>query len=153
MERPPRPGSITDAEGASYPSEHGAYATAWIAVALALRHALSHRAALLAIGILLATGIAQARVYLQADWFSDVAGGLGLGALSRPDRQRRPPGRPRPSPGHGRPRPCPLSRSSGNDHDRQDPPCVRSLGTATGTVKIIPRPDSNRRPRTSLVVF
>jgi membrane-associated phospholipid phosphatase len=84
-ERPPPPGSTTDAEPGSYPSEHGAYAAAWIAVAVALRHGLpglSHRAAVLAIAILLATGIALARIYLHAEWFSDVAGGLALGALS-----------------------------------------------------------------------
>lgn len=72
-------------EGAGYPSEHGAYAVAWVAAAVGLRHALpklGHRAGLLAAGIVLAAGIALARVYVQGDWLSDAVGGLALGALA-----------------------------------------------------------------------
>lgn len=85
VERPPHPGSIGHPDEAGYPSGHGAYAVAWVANAVGLRHALptiGHRAALLTAGILLAGGIALARVYLHRDWLSDAVGGLALGALS-----------------------------------------------------------------------
>ena len=72
-------------DGAGYPSAHGAYALAWVAAAVGLRHALpglGHRAGLLAGGIVLAAGIALAPVYGRADWLSDAVGGLALGALA-----------------------------------------------------------------------
>jgi membrane protein DedA with SNARE-associated domain/membrane-associated phospholipid phosphatase len=79
----PRPGgSLTETGGLAYPSGHAAYATAWIAVAVAL----TRRLQLVASGVLVfvALGIAAAvgvtRVYLRAHWWSDVAGGWGLAA-------------------------------------------------------------------------
>jgi undecaprenyl-diphosphatase len=68
---------------AGYPDPASAYAVAWVAVAVALRRAgpLAATAGLVAVGIAIAVAVALASVYIADDWFSDVAGGAGLGAL------------------------------------------------------------------------
>jgi undecaprenyl-diphosphatase len=68
---------------AEYPQPHAAYAVAWVAIAIALRRAgpLAATAGLVTIGIVVAAAVGLAYVYLREDWFSDVAGGLALGAL------------------------------------------------------------------------
>ncbi len=82
----PRPlHPLVEAAGSSYPSGHAAYAVCWIAIALALRHALPRlgaRVVLLVAGIAIAVAVALSRIYLRVHWFSDVAGGLGLGAFA-----------------------------------------------------------------------
>jgi membrane protein DedA with SNARE-associated domain/membrane-associated phospholipid phosphatase len=81
----PRPAHpLVDANGSAYPSGHAAYATCWVAMAVALRHAfprLAARAALLTVGIVLAVVVGLTRIQLHVHWFSDVAGGWGLGAF------------------------------------------------------------------------
>jgi membrane protein DedA with SNARE-associated domain len=75
----------SSAGAASYPAAQAAYAVAWVAVAVALRGALprlAHKALLLATAIVVATAVALSAVYLGEGWFSDAAGGLGLGALA-----------------------------------------------------------------------
>ena len=84
VERPRPAGALVHATGSAYPSGHAAYAIGWVAVAVALRHAfpqLAVRAALLVAGILLAVVVGLTRIYLRAHWFSDVAGGWGLGSM------------------------------------------------------------------------
>ena len=80
----PRPlGGLVDASGSAYPSGHASYAICWVAVAVALRHAfprLAVQAGLLIAGIAIALVVGLTRIYLRAHWFSDVAGGWGLGA-------------------------------------------------------------------------
>jgi membrane protein DedA with SNARE-associated domain/membrane-associated phospholipid phosphatase len=80
----PRPGHpLVDISGYSYPSGHAADAIAWIAVAVALRHALpgiATRAAVVTVAIVIAVAVALSRVYLRAHFLSDVLGGAGLGA-------------------------------------------------------------------------
>ncbi len=80
----PRPlDPLVDAAGSAYPSGHAAYAVCWVAVAVALRHAipgLAARAGLLIAGIAIAVVVGLTRIYLRAHWFSDVAGGWGLAA-------------------------------------------------------------------------
>jgi hypothetical protein len=68
---------------AEYPTKAAAYAVAWLAIAVALRRAgpLAAKAGLVTIGVALAAAVALTYVYLREDWFSDVAGGLGLGVL------------------------------------------------------------------------
>lgn len=69
----------------TFPSATAAYSVAWVAIAIALRHAvagLSRVAALLIIAVLFSVGAALAAVYLGEDWFSDAAGGLGLGVFA-----------------------------------------------------------------------
>jgi membrane protein DedA with SNARE-associated domain len=71
-------------EAASYPDTGGAYAVTWIALAVALRHAtgpFTRSAALAVLGTVLTVAFALSSVYLRDDWFSDVAGGIGLGVL------------------------------------------------------------------------
>ena len=88
-------GSLVDTSGDAYPSGHAAYATAWIAVAVALTRRLrlvtSGVLVFIALGIAAAVGVS--RVYLRAHWWSDVAGGWGLGVGdirdARGDRARR----------------------------------------------------------------
>jgi undecaprenyl-diphosphatase len=80
VDRPPLPAAP---RGTPYPSAPAAYAVAWVAIAVAVRHALprlSHRAGLIAVAIVTATAIGLTSVYRGTDWFSNVAGGLSLGA-------------------------------------------------------------------------
>lgn len=82
----PRPlEPLVDAAGSAYPSGHAAYAMCWVAIAVALRHAfpgMAARAALLTVGIAIAIAVGLTRIYLRVHWFSDVAGGWGLAAMS-----------------------------------------------------------------------
>lgn len=83
VDRPRPPGGLVHAAGSAYPSGHAAYSICWVAVAVALRHAfprLAVRAALLIAGIAIAVVVGLTRIYLRAHWFSDVAGGWGLGS-------------------------------------------------------------------------
>jgi membrane protein DedA with SNARE-associated domain/membrane-associated phospholipid phosphatase len=81
----PRPlDPLVDVSGAAYPSGHAAYAVCWVAIAVALRHAfprLAVQAGLLIAGLAIATVVGLTRIYLRVHWFSDVAGGWGLGAM------------------------------------------------------------------------
>jgi membrane protein DedA with SNARE-associated domain len=82
VERAPLPGGET---ARSYPSAVAAYATTWVALAVAVRRALprwTHKAALLAVALVLTGAIGLATVYRSEQWFSDVAGGLALGLLA-----------------------------------------------------------------------
>jgi undecaprenyl-diphosphatase len=82
IDRPRPPGSLVGTKGQAYPSGHAAYATAWVAAAVALTRRLRLVASgvlvFVALGIAVAVGIS--RIYLRAHWWSDVAGGWGLGA-------------------------------------------------------------------------
>jgi membrane protein DedA with SNARE-associated domain/membrane-associated phospholipid phosphatase len=65
----------------SFPSGHAAYATAWIAAALVVtrRLGLVGHAALVTGAIALAAAAGLSRIYLRVHYWSDVAGGWGLG--------------------------------------------------------------------------
>jgi membrane protein DedA with SNARE-associated domain/membrane-associated phospholipid phosphatase len=82
IDRPRPSGSLVETKGAAYPSGHAAYATAWVAVGVALTRRLgvvtSGALVFIALGIAAAVGLS--RIYLRAHWWSDVAGGWGLGA-------------------------------------------------------------------------
>jgi undecaprenyl-diphosphatase len=83
LDRPRPPRSLVETDGSAYPSGHAAYAMAWVAIAVALRRAvpgMGPRAAVLAAGIAIAVAVGLTRIELRAHWFSDVAGGWGLGA-------------------------------------------------------------------------
>ena len=79
----PRPSNpLVDASGDAYPSGHAAYATAWVAAAVVLtrRLRLVTSGILVFIAIAIAAAVGVSRVYLRVHWWSDVAGGWGLGA-------------------------------------------------------------------------
>jgi membrane-associated phospholipid phosphatase len=82
IDRPRPTGSLVGTTGEAFPSGHSAYATAWVAVAVMLTRRLrlvaSSTLIFIAIGVAAAVGVT--RVYLRAHWWSDVAGGWGLGA-------------------------------------------------------------------------
>jgi membrane protein DedA with SNARE-associated domain len=71
------------AEAAAYPDGSAAYAVAWIAVAVALRRVgpRAAKAGLAVLGTALTVAAALAPVYLREEWFSNAAGGAGLGVL------------------------------------------------------------------------
>ena len=78
----PRPAApLTDADASAFPSGHAAYATAWIASAVAFtrRLGLVGYAALVTGAIALAAAVGLSRIYLRVHYWSDVAGGWGLG--------------------------------------------------------------------------
>jgi membrane protein DedA with SNARE-associated domain/membrane-associated phospholipid phosphatase len=79
--RPPEP--LVNTDLSSYPSGHAAYAVAWVAVAVTLSRVLpglASRFALVVVSIVIAVAVGVSRVYLRANWLSDVTGGAGLAA-------------------------------------------------------------------------
>jgi membrane-associated phospholipid phosphatase len=75
-------GAFVGTSGDAYPSGHAAYATAWLAVAVALTRRLRLVASgvLVFIALAITAAVGLSRMYLRAHWWSDVAGGWGLGA-------------------------------------------------------------------------
>jgi membrane protein DedA with SNARE-associated domain/membrane-associated phospholipid phosphatase len=83
IDRDPPPGPLVETEHSSYPSEQAAYAMTWVAVALALSRVLptfASRFALVIVAVVVAVVVGVARIYLRADFLSDVTGGWGLAA-------------------------------------------------------------------------
>jgi undecaprenyl-diphosphatase len=82
----PRPlEPLVEVAGSSYPSGHAAYAVFWVAIAVALRRVfpgLASRAVVLVVGVAIAVVVGLSRIYLRVHWFSDVAGGWGLAAMT-----------------------------------------------------------------------
>jgi membrane protein DedA with SNARE-associated domain/membrane-associated phospholipid phosphatase len=79
--RPAR--ALVDADGASYPSAHAAYAVTWVAVAVALSRALptiASRFAFVTVAMVIAIAVGLSRIYLRVHYLSDVVAGWGLGA-------------------------------------------------------------------------
>jgi membrane-associated phospholipid phosphatase len=77
--RPARP--LVETARSAYPSGHAAYSTGWVAAAVAAtrRLGLTRRAALVLGAIGLSAAIGLSRIYLRAHYWSDVAGGWGVG--------------------------------------------------------------------------
>jgi membrane protein DedA with SNARE-associated domain/membrane-associated phospholipid phosphatase len=78
----PRPAApLTESADSAFPSGHAAYATAWIAAAVVVtrRLGLVGHATLVIGAIVLAAAIGLSRIYLRVHYWSDVAGGWGLG--------------------------------------------------------------------------
>jgi membrane protein DedA with SNARE-associated domain/membrane-associated phospholipid phosphatase len=80
----PRPASpLVETSGQSYPSGHAAYALAWVAIAVVLTRTLpglARTTAAIIAAIVLAVVVGLTRVYLRANYLSDVMGGAGLAA-------------------------------------------------------------------------
>jgi membrane protein DedA with SNARE-associated domain/membrane-associated phospholipid phosphatase len=82
VDRPRPAGPLVDTSLASYPSGHAAYATAWMAVAVIFtrRLGLVANAALVIGALVVVAAVGLSRIYLRAHYWSDVAGGWGLGS-------------------------------------------------------------------------
>src|SRR6202008_1298204 len=83
IDRPRQDGGLVGVEGSSYPSGHAAYSTIWIGVAVLAARTLpgiARPAALIVASVILAAAIGFSRIYLRVHYWSDVAGGWGLGA-------------------------------------------------------------------------
>ncbi|MEX2194075.1 MAG: bifunctional DedA family/phosphatase PAP2 family protein [Thermoleophilaceae bacterium] len=83
VDRPRPADGLIGTDGQSYPSGHAAYATTYVALALVAGRVLPNfasRAAFVGAMVGLATLLGLSRVYLRAHYWSDVAGGWGLGA-------------------------------------------------------------------------
>jgi undecaprenyl-diphosphatase len=81
IDRPRPDGALVGTSGSAYPSGHAAYATAWVALAVIYtrRLGLFTRATLVVVAIALAAAIGLSRIYLRTHYWSDVAGGWGIG--------------------------------------------------------------------------
>jgi membrane protein DedA with SNARE-associated domain/membrane-associated phospholipid phosphatase len=83
IDRPRPSGPLVEVDGSSYPSGHAAYSTAWVAVAVVVARVIpgiASRAALVGGALAIAVAIGLSRIYLRVHYWSDVAGGWGLGA-------------------------------------------------------------------------
>jgi undecaprenyl-diphosphatase len=80
--RPPHP--YVRVTTPAYPSGHAAYATAYVAMAVAFAHAfrgIVQTSLVVIAGIVVAALIGLSRVYLRAHYLSDVLGGFALGTV------------------------------------------------------------------------
>ena len=83
IDRPRPDNPLTETEGSGYPSGHAAYSTAWVAAAVVVARVvpgIASRAALVGGALAIAVAIGLSRIYLRVHYWSDVAGGWGLGA-------------------------------------------------------------------------
>ena len=83
VDRPRPEDSLVSASNASYPSGHAAYSTIYVAMAVVAARVLPNlasRAAIVVGALVLAAAIGLSRIYLHVHYWSDVAGGWGLGA-------------------------------------------------------------------------
>ena len=83
IDRPRPSGPLVDTRGASFPSGHAAYSTVWAAAAVVVARVVpgvASRTALVGGALVLAAAIGLSRMYLRVHYWSDVAGGWGLGA-------------------------------------------------------------------------
>jgi membrane protein DedA with SNARE-associated domain/membrane-associated phospholipid phosphatase len=82
IDRPRPEDSLVSASNASYPSGHAAYSTIYVAMAVVAARVLPNlasRAAFVVGALVLAAAIGLSRIYLHVHYWSDVAGGWGLG--------------------------------------------------------------------------
>ena len=71
-----------DTSGSAFPSGHAAYSTAWVMVAAIAAWnlpGLVRDAAVVGLAFAVVAVVGLSRIYLGAHWWSDVAGGWGLG--------------------------------------------------------------------------
>jgi membrane protein DedA with SNARE-associated domain/membrane-associated phospholipid phosphatase len=80
-----RPRPLIETDLSAYPSGHAAYAVTWVAVAVAISRALPNlasRATFITAAVVVAALVGLTRIYLRADWLSDVTGGWGIAAAA-----------------------------------------------------------------------
>ena len=81
VDRPRPPNPLVHTTGESYPSAHAANSVGWLALAIALSVVIPNRVARIAAvsaGALLALLVGLSRIYLRADYASDVLAGEAL---------------------------------------------------------------------------
>ncbi len=81
VDRPRPEGALVEVDGSAYPSAHAAYSITWIAVAVALSHALPNlasRFAFVTVSIAIVAAVGATRIYLRVHYLSDVVGGWAL---------------------------------------------------------------------------
>ena len=82
VDRPRPPHELVNTIGSSFPSGHAAYSTAYVAMAVIAWRVIPGftKRALVLLGTLFVSGsVGLSRLYLRAHYWSDVAGGWGLG--------------------------------------------------------------------------
>src|SRR5437763_8698637 len=82
VDRPRPPHELVNTIGSSFPSGHAAYSTAYVAMAVIAWRVIPGftKRALVLLGTLLVSGsVGLSRLYLRAHYWSDLAGGRGLG--------------------------------------------------------------------------
>jgi membrane protein DedA with SNARE-associated domain len=82
IDRPRPPAPLVHTAGDAFPSGHAAYSSAWVAVAVVASRALpglASRATLVLATLAISAAVGLSRIYLHAHYWSDVAGGWGLG--------------------------------------------------------------------------
>jgi membrane protein DedA with SNARE-associated domain len=83
VDRPRPPGQLTSTSGSSFPSGHAAYSTAYVAMAVIAWRVVpgfARRALLILGALLVSVSVGLSRMYLRDHYWSDVAGGWGLGS-------------------------------------------------------------------------
>jgi undecaprenyl-diphosphatase len=83
VDRPRPAGELVGTHGASFPSGHTAYSTAYVAMAVVASRVLpgfTRKALLVLLTVLMSASVGASRLYLRAHFWSDVAGGWALGA-------------------------------------------------------------------------
>jgi membrane protein DedA with SNARE-associated domain/membrane-associated phospholipid phosphatase len=82
IDRPRPPHELVSTVGSSFPSGHSAYACAYVAMAVIASRVVpgfTRRALLVLATLLVAVTVGLSRIYLRVHYWSDVAGGWGLG--------------------------------------------------------------------------
>ena len=86
VDRPRPPEPLASSSGSSFPSEHAAHSVIylWLAatIVLRLRPGMARATAVVVTGFVLTVLIGLSRVYLEAQYLSDVSGGWALGAAA-----------------------------------------------------------------------
>jgi undecaprenyl-diphosphatase len=83
IDRPRPPHELVHTVGASFPSGHTSYSTAYVAMAVIASRVFAgyaRRAVLVLAAIVVSGTIGLSRIYLRAHYWSDVAGGWALGS-------------------------------------------------------------------------
>jgi membrane-associated phospholipid phosphatase len=81
IDRPRPDGTLVEFTGSSYPSGHAAYSATWVAAAVLFtrRQGLASQATRVMAAVVISAAIGVSRIYLHVHFWSDVAGGWGLG--------------------------------------------------------------------------